>query len=97
MANQLSDREGATDKKETVKMAGAAKPAVAPPRKDGPIQRMTRYLHEVRVELKKTTWPSRAELISSTKVVLGTVIVVGIYVALMDWVLSLVTAPLFNR
>jgi preprotein translocase subunit SecE len=96
MRTQLSDEQGATAKKETVKMAGAAKPAVAT-RKDGPIQRISRYLHEVHVELKKTTWPTKQDLISSTKVVLGTVIIVGIYIALMDWILGLVTAPLFNR
>ena len=77
-------------------MAAAAKPPVAS-RKDGPFQKLSRYLHEVRVELKKTTWPSKQDLISSTKVVLGAVIVVGIYVALLDWILGLVTAPLFNR
>jgi preprotein translocase subunit SecE len=98
MANQLTDPSGAASKKETVKMAGAAKPAVAS-RKDGPgpIQRISRYLQEVRVELKKTTWPSKADLISSTKVVLGTVIVVGVYVWLIDLLLGTVTAPLFSR
>jgi preprotein translocase subunit SecE len=95
MSNQLSDREPAIAKKEAVKMAATAKPPVAT-RKDGPIQRVSRYLHEVRVELRKTTWPSRQELISSTKVVLGTVITVGVYVALADWLLSLVTTPLFH-
>jgi preprotein translocase subunit SecE len=98
MANQLTDQSGATAKKETGKMAGAAKPVVAPRKESpGPIQKMSRYLQEVRTELRKTTWPSREELISSTKVVLGTVIVVGVYVWLMDEVLGILTAPLFNR
>jgi preprotein translocase subunit SecE len=96
MPTQLTDKQGATAKKETVKMAGAAKPAVAT-RKDGPFQKLGRYLHEVRVELKKTTWPSRQDVISATKVVLGVVVVVGVYIAFMDWVLGLITAPLFSR
>jgi len=98
MANQLTDPSGATAKKETVKMAGAAKPAVAP-RKEGPgpIQKISRYLQEVRVELRKTTWPSKEDLISSTKVVLGTVIVVGVYVWLMDVILGMITNPIFHR
>ena len=66
-------------------------------RKDGPIQKFARYLQEVRVELKKTTWPSRRELIASTEVVLGVVIVVGAYIALADGILSVLTRPLFQR
>jgi preprotein translocase subunit SecE len=77
-------------------MAGAAKPAVVT-RKDGPIQRFGRYLQEVRVELRKTTWPSRKELIASTEVVLGVVIVVGAYIALADWILTVITRPIFER
>jgi preprotein translocase subunit SecE len=98
MANQLTDQPGASAKKETVKMAGAAKPAVAP-RKDGPgpIQKISRYLQEVRVELRKTTWPSREDLISSTKVVLGSVIVVGVYLWLMDMILGQLTAGIFRH
>jgi len=36
-------------------------------------KRFSRYLREVRQELKKVTWPSKAEMISSTIVVLITV------------------------
>jgi preprotein translocase subunit SecE len=96
MPTHLTDNEGATAKKETGKMAGAAKPAVVT-RKDGPIQKFARYLQEVRIELRKTTWPSRQELIASTEVVLGVVIVVGAYIALADGILTALTRPLFNR
>ena len=43
MPTHLTDKQGATAKKETVKMAGAAKPAVVT-RKDGPFQKVARYL-----------------------------------------------------
>jgi preprotein translocase subunit SecE len=96
MPDPLTEKPGAIAKKETVKMAGAAKPAVVT-RKDGPFQKLNRYLNEVRVELKKTTWPSKQELIASTEVVLGVVIVVGLYIALTDGLLSWITRPLFQH
>jgi preprotein translocase subunit SecE len=93
MASNLTETNGSTTKKETPKMSGAARPTTIA-RKDGPVQRITRYLHEVRVELKKTTWPPRAELIAATKVVLGTVIVVGVYLGVLDFLLSTLTRQL---
>jgi preprotein translocase subunit SecE len=93
MASNLTETNGAATKKETPKTTGAARPATTA-RKDGPIQRLTRYLHEVRVELKKTTWPPRPELIAATKVVLGTVIVVGIYMGVLDFLMTTLTRQL---
>jgi preprotein translocase subunit SecE len=46
------------------------------------------FLKEVRLELKKVDWPSRAELISYTIVVLCTLIVTTAYVAGLDYVFS---------
>jgi preprotein translocase subunit SecE len=46
------------------------------------------FLKEVRQELKKVDWPSRAELISYTIVVLATLIVTTLYVAGLDFVFS---------
>jgi preprotein translocase subunit SecE len=93
MASNLTETNGAVTKKETGKTTGAPRPTTIA-RKDGPIQRISRYLREVRVELKKTTWPSRPDLFAATKVVLGTVIVVGVYLAVIDFVLSAVTRQL---
>jgi preprotein translocase subunit SecE len=93
MASNLTETNGAATKKETPKPTGAARPATTA-RKDGPIPKLTRYLHEVRVELKKTTWPPRPELIAATKVVLGTVIVVGIYMGVLDFLMTALTRQL---
>jgi preprotein translocase subunit SecE len=93
MASNLTETNGAVTKKETGKPAGAPRPTTIA-RKDGPIQKISRYLNEVRVELKKTTWPPRAELFAATKVVLGTVFVVGVYLAVIDFVLTALTRHL---
>jgi len=45
------------------------------------------FVMEVKVELTKCTWPTRAELMSSTLVVLVSVLVLSVYVGLSDFVL----------
>ena len=88
MTTNLTDKNGATTttRKEGVKMAGHARPA--PARKEGPFQRFGKYLQEVQVELKKTTWPDKPKLYASTKVVLGAVFVTGVYLWVIDLVLT---------
>jgi preprotein translocase subunit SecE len=44
------------------------------------------FLAEVMVELRKSSWPTRKELIDSTFVVIVTVLILGIFVALADLV-----------
>ncbi len=73
-------------------------PAVIPSRKpvkkeaeSGPrkyIDATLQFLREVRVELKKVTWPSRKQTIGSTAVVLLLVILVSIFLGIVDFGLS---------
>ena len=46
------------------------------------------FFREVRVELKKVTWPSRKETIAYTSVVLITVILVSFFLGIVDLGLS---------
>jgi len=39
----------------------------------GSLQNTTEFFHDVRVELKKVTWPSREDVTSTTGVVIATV------------------------
>ena len=88
MTTNLTDKNGTTSptRKEGVKMAGPAKPA--PAKKDGSFQKLVKYLQEVQAELKKTSWPDRPKLIASTKVVLSAVIITGLYLFVIDYVLT---------
>lgn len=43
------------------------------------------YLKEVKDELAKITWPSRAANVKMTLVVLGVSLVVGIYIGSLDY------------
>ena len=45
---------------------------------------MRDFLNEVGAELKKSSWPTRKELIDSTMVVIVTVLVLGLFVAAAD-------------
>ena len=46
------------------------------------------FLREVRVELRKVTWPSRKQTIGSTVVVIVLVLIISIFLGLVDEVLS---------
>ena len=45
------------------------------------------FFQESFAELKKVTWPSRDEVISSTKVVLASTIVIAVVLGLVDFIL----------
>jgi len=55
------------------------------------------YSGEVRNELKKSTWPTRNELVESTVVVILSVILFAAFVAVCDQVLRSVIGVLAHR
>ena len=54
------------------------------------------FFQEAWVELKKTSWPSRAVLTKSTSVVLALVVAVGVWVGVLDALCSRLLNPIFN-
>lgn len=52
------------------------------------IQKSLQFLREVKVELKKVTWPSRKQTMGSTVVVIVLVIIVAIFLGTVDAGLS---------
>jgi preprotein translocase subunit SecE len=48
------------------------------------------FLKEVQQEMKKVTWPDKAQLRQATIVILVFVGIVGLVIFAMDWVLQLV-------
>ena len=51
------------------------------------IVKLVGFINEVGLELKKSAWPTRAELQDSTLVVIMSVIVLGSFVGLSDLIL----------
>jgi preprotein translocase subunit SecE len=52
------------------------------------IDKSLQFLREVRVELRKVTWPSRKQTLGSTAVVIILVIIISLFLGLVDFGLS---------
>lgn len=60
----------------------------------GVFSRMNTFYHEVVTEMKKVTWPDRAQLQQSTIQILIFVLVIGAIIGLIDLVMQLVLVRL---
>ena len=54
------------------------------------------YLSETRVEIKKVTWPTIAELKESTRVVIVATLILTAFIGIVDQVLSRIIKLLFS-
>lgn len=50
-----------------------------------------KFYRETKSEIKKVTWPSRAELIQHTEVVITSIILVGTLIAIADFTFAKIT------
>ncbi len=51
-------------------------------------EKILQFFREVRVEIKKVTWPTRKETLGSTVVVLITTFILAAFLGLVDLILS---------
>lgn len=51
------------------------------------MKKLIKYFKESYQELKKVVWPSREAVVSSTKVVLASTVVVAVFLGLVDFIL----------
>ncbi len=56
-----------------------------------------RYLRETRAELRKVSWPTRAEAWGLTKIVLGVTLSMAAFLGLLDYLFSLELTGVINR
>jgi preprotein translocase subunit SecE len=54
----------------------------------GLIEKVKQFSREVRVELKKISWPLKKETVASTSVVLIIVLIISFFLGLVDMALS---------
>ena len=54
----------------------------------GTIANTREFLHDVRVEMKQVTWPSREDVISTTGVVVATVFFFSVFLTVVDWLVQ---------
>ncbi len=67
--------------------AAPAKPAILKEKK-GYLQKALQFLREVKIELKKVTWPTRKQTMGSTVVVIVLVFLISLFLGLVDMGLS---------
>jgi preprotein translocase subunit SecE len=60
------------------------------------IERIKTYIAETRTELKKVTWPSRQDLIDSTRVVIIASLLLTVFVGVVDQILSRIIKLVFG-
>jgi preprotein translocase subunit SecE len=65
-----------------------AKASKAAPKKDGIVKKATTYVKNVRLEIKRTTWPSRQEVLRMSLIVVGALLFFGVFIFIMDWVMT---------
>jgi preprotein translocase subunit SecE len=51
-------------------------------------EKILQFFREVRVEVKKVTWPTRKETLASTVVVLITTFIISAFLGVVDFLLS---------
>ena len=62
----------------------------------GTVHDTREFLHDVRVEMKQVTWPSRDDVVSTTGVVIATVFFFGVFLAIVDWLVQLGVGRVIN-
>lgn len=55
------------------------------------------FIREVVAELKKVTWPTRAETLKLTVVVVAISVIVGAFIGILDSTFLRITALIFRR
>ena len=96
MNQDVTAEETKTPAAKESKPAKAKKEKSAKDKKPGFGKRMGRFFRELRAELKKVAWPSRADTIKKTGIVIVCVIVVGIIVWIFDGIASAVIDALLS-
>ena len=95
------NQDGAEEKAKETKPAKAdkekAKAKADKEKKPGVGKRIARFFRELRSELKKVSWPTRADTLKKTGIVIVCVIVVGIIVWIFDGIASSVIDALLSR
>ena len=74
----MAENEKAVQAKKDKKSDKTAKP--------GFFARVSKWFRDMKSELKKVQWPTRKQTINNTLIVIACVIVVGIFIALFDFV-----------
>ena len=93
--NRQTKRQMKRQGGETPAPAERRRPAPPPPHRERTTAK--EFVREVRGELKKVAWPSKAEVVTSTIVVLVAVIIMTLLIFALDWAFSNGVLELFEQ
>ena len=88
VAAQTRNKDTRTGKTVPSKKQSQVSRAVPAKTKTNFIQATVQFLREVKIELKKVTWPSRKQTIGSTVVVIALIILISLFLGSVDIGLS---------
>ena len=54
--------------------------------KPGIFARASKWLHELKVELKKVQWPTKKQTVNNTLIVIACVVIVGLFIWIFDFI-----------
>jgi preprotein translocase subunit SecE len=63
----------------------------------GTLENTREFLHDVRVEMKQVTWPTREDVVSTTWVVIATVAFFGAFLAVVDKLVQMGVTYVFKK
>ena len=59
-------------------------------------EKLVKFLKETKAEMRKVTWPTRDELVGSTKIVIIATLVVTLFIGIVDQILTLIIRRLLG-
>ena len=59
-------------------------------------EKIVKFLKETKAEMRKVTWPTRDELVESTKIVIIATLVVTLFIGVIDQILTLIIRRLLG-
>ena len=94
--SELNKRDEAVSGKDSVSSAAAKKAKPAAKNKDKKPNRFSRWLKDLKGELKKVTWPSGKDTLKNVGTVIACVILVGVFIWVFDFLARQVVEALLN-
>jgi len=84
-AEKPADKSAKAQKKASQKASKGGKQA---PKKDSIFKKIITYFKNVRLEIKRTTWPNRNEVFRMSLIVVGALLFFGILIFFIDWAMT---------
>jgi len=83
---KTSERKSAKEAKAAEKKS--AKSSKQAQKKPSIFKRIFAYFKNVRLEIKRTTWPTRNEVFRMSLIVVGALLFFGVFIFIMDWLMT---------